>query len=1415
MLSCIVTGTPPPSVQWSLGRQILKHSAKYKISSIGEEHFLEILSLTVEDTGQYTCSLCNPVGTTSATCQLVVGEATHDHPRSSSHRSLLKNRYPVDAHGPLSSTDSDITDKSSLDGEIFYSHAPVTSGIFSQPSAIKRSSEPFVNKNINSDTYAERKVSAPVSRNPDISKTNGKFVEVVNRTPVKVDVEISRKSDSPATEVSKSPVLNNSEKKSDTFRQNRSKFVENVPKTVKKSDDLVIEKKGGITQVDFRGVLKNKQSKVNSLPNVALDQNGHSNKLLNNKDLFREASNESKKISSPKSQFVESRSDIKSNPRSVHVVQSKDPGNKPVGKISEALRKFEENSENAKTDYKSVLKGKTTTDSNSEVKLRNTKSDGQNSQLDFRSVLKKKEEVKSASFVDKDKKFKLESINKDSLNNTSFENKSIQKQRAELVLNVRKKSFEIPRSPKVEEKKSDDKPNFAQSYTEKRGESNFEVQSVKPKVNSGEKELTEFRSVLVKSDRVKAKDNPNQSEIIRPIPRRLSQSKGLSMDKLPNVEESLKDTSVDYGSEVTLTCHVTGVPQPDISWTINNKEIKQSKFFRMSYMEDRARLVIAEAFSEDEGDYTCTASNTLGSVCTTCHVNVKERACTPENIDDSVEEPFSPTATPPKIYNISPSEFCILRGGSIEFKASYTSVPQGTVTWCKNKQEIQSDDRCKIETSECFSTLIIQNIQPSDSGKFDLKVTNKLGSDVAHASLTVEDVPEPPVGKPWVSEVSLRAATLSWYGPAYDGGCPIINYRVEMCDAEEEEWQLVTCKCASTTCRIEKLQPQTPYFFRVFAENKHGLSDPCMTPEVTVTSDRRPSALLRLPSTESDEEISFEHREVSLLPGRTFESYYDCLQEVGKGKFGSVYKCEEKSTGKIWAAKILKCRESEKKKIHLEVEIMNKLKHPKILMLWDVFEAPRKIILIMEYIGGGELFERVIDDDFELTERDCIQFMRQICDAVNYMHGRNILHLDLKPENILCIKNESNKIKIIDFGLARYYNKGESVRVLFGTPEFIAPEVVNYDEIDFRTDMWSIGVICYVLLTGLSPFMGDSDAETLANVTNGEFDFDEEEFDSVSQDGKNFIEKLLVKNKLRRLNSLQALEHAWLAEDAARLKNRRINTKNLKRFMARRKWQKTGNAIRALGRMRSSLQKLLPTSSTGASGDSMSSASGLGSASSTSSMSSSGSQNALSELIHSPNSLKVTPVEEEDETHHTDEKNSSNGKMNESSSKNLDMNLNVTNQNKNSAFVRNVSRNNENGEKLTDHVDSCNGCSTDSSSNQTKGFDSKNRFSDAKNRTKVGPKFCKEMVDSKAFPGDVVRFDVEFNGDKSTSAAWYFEDEVLHEDGRHSIQTSGDRTCSLIIKDVCEDDDGEYSCKITNQSGEDVCSAELIVYGAL
>lgn len=157
--------------------------------------------------------------------------------------------------------------------------------------------------------------------------------------------------------------------------------------------------------------------------------------------------------------------------------------------------------------------------------------------------------------------------------------------------------------------------------------------------------------------------------------------------------------------------------------------------------------------------------------------------------------------------------------------------------------------------------------------------------------------------------------------------------------------------------------------------------------------------------------------------------------------------------------------------------------------------------------------------------------MRQICEGVVYMHSQNIVHLDLKPENIMCHTRTSHEIKIIDFGLAQKLDPDKPVRVLFGTPEFISPEIINYEPIGVASDMWSLGVICYVLwvillgflfglllfmifrLSGLSPFMGETDADTFANITRAEYDFDDEAFDAVTQNARDFIGGLLRKRK--------------------------------------------------------------------------------------------------------------------------------------------------------------------------------------------------------------------------------------------------------------------------------------------------------------
>uniref|UniRef100_A0A8I3W002 Myosin light chain kinase family member 4 n=1 Tax=Callithrix jacchus TaxID=9483 RepID=A0A8I3W002_CALJA len=276
----------------------------------------------------------------------------------------------------------------------------------------------------------------------------------------------------------------------------------------------------------------------------------------------------------------------------------------------------------------------------------------------------------------------------------------------------------------------------------------------------------------------------------------------------------------------------------------------------------------------------------------------------------------------------------------------------------------------------------------------------------------------------------------------------------------------------------------------------------------------------------------FDHRIVTAKQAAVNSFYTVSKTEIlGGGRFGQVHKCEETATGLKLAAKIIKTRGmKDKEEVKNEISVMNQLDHANLIQLYDAFESKNDIVLVMEYVDGGELFDRIIDENYNLTELDTILFMKQICEGIRHMHQMYILHLDLKPENILCVSRDAKQIKIIDFGLARRYKPREKLKVNFGTPEFLAPEVVNYDFVSFPTDMWSVGVIAYMLLSGLSPFLGDNDAETLNNILACRWDLEDEEFQDISDEAKEFISKLLIKEKSWRISASEALKHPWLSD---------------------------------------------------------------------------------------------------------------------------------------------------------------------------------------------------------------------------------------------------------------------------------------------
>lgn len=317
----------------------------------------------------------------------------------------------------------------------------------------------------------------------------------------------------------------------------------------------------------------------------------------------------------------------------------------------------------------------------------------------------------------------------------------------------------------------------------------------------------------------------------------------------------------------------------------------------------------------------------------------------------------------------------------------------------------------------------------------------------------------------------------------------------------------------------------------------------------------------------------FEHRVVSVKESSSSAGYTVCQHEVlGGGRFGEVHRCTEKSTGLSLAAKIIKVKSAkDREDVKNEINIMNQLSHVNLIQLYDAFESKNSFTLVMEYVDGGELFDRITDEKYHLTELDVVLFTKQICEGVHYLHQHYVLHLDLKPENILCVNQTGHQIKIIDFGLARRYKPREKLKVNFGTPEFLAPEVVNYEFVSFPTDMWSVGVITYMLLSGLSPFLGETDAETMNLIVNCSWDFDADTFEGLSEEAKDFVSRLLVKEKSCRMSATQCLKHEWLNNLPAKASKSKVRLKSqllLQKYMAQRTWKKHFYVVTAANRLR-------------------------------------------------------------------------------------------------------------------------------------------------------------------------------------------------------------------------------------------------------
>ena len=304
----------------------------------------------------------------------------------------------------------------------------------------------------------------------------------------------------------------------------------------------------------------------------------------------------------------------------------------------------------------------------------------------------------------------------------------------------------------------------------------------------------------------------------------------------------------------------------------------------------------------------------------------------------------------------------------------------------------------------------------------------------------------------------------------------------------------------------------------------------------------------------------------------TLQARYKLGEQIGEGGYSVVRVGTSTIDKKKVAVKIVKRQglsQEDEESLRSEVEILLKLRHPNIVQAFDFFEEVPQFYVILEYIDGGELFDRIVKKTF-YNEKEARDLVFIVLTAIKYLHDKNIVHRDLKPENLLLTsKSDDANIKIADFGFATKVD-GLSLTAQLGTPGYIAPEILTKKPYGKPVDMWSFGVILYILLGGYPPFHDENQKRLFTKIRNGDYQFHPEYWGGVSEEAKDLIRGLLTVDMKRRLTVDQALAHPWLKRSAEDLAARNLdaNLAELRKYQATKKFRAGVKAVMAINRMR-------------------------------------------------------------------------------------------------------------------------------------------------------------------------------------------------------------------------------------------------------
>ena len=440
--------------------------------------------------------------------------------------------------------------------------------------------------------------------------------------------------------------------------------------------------------------------------------------------------------------------------------------------------------------------------------------------------------------------------------------------------------------------------------------------------------------------------------------------------------------------------------------------------------------------------------------------------------------------------------------------------PKPKMSYYFNDQLIESGGRYdQSYTRNGQATLFINRMLERDEGMYEAVATNEHGEARQRVWLQIAEYPTF-IQRPEETIVMVRK-TGQLMAKVIGVPYPEIKWY--------KDWKPLT---TSSRIRIEFTEPDTTILT---------ISDTIVKDEGLYSVSARNvagsiscSVMLHVEENEHEYGYRTYRRKSDIKPhhDKPLDEFYDLGDELGRGTQGVTYHAVERSTGKNFAAKVMHGKGELRPYMYNEIDIMNSLNHRKLLRLHDAYETDKSVTLIMELAAGGELVDTLTKQAY-YTEADIAGYIRQLLWGLDYMHSNHFAHLGLTLGDLLISHTGGDDLKICDFGLARRISHAKLMTLTYGMPEYVAPEVTNNEGVSFSADMWAVGIITYILLSGISPFRGNNDRETMLKIREGKWEFDDR-WENISEEAKDFIRSLLMYNADRRMDVKAALAHPWL-----------------------------------------------------------------------------------------------------------------------------------------------------------------------------------------------------------------------------------------------------------------------------------------------